>query len=92
MNDAATADLPDVVIAAPIALEVATLDECLVAVTTRSTVYAREILDPLSQIQHPAAQICAEILRGLVSRAEGEEYLHARDFLDPLLDLRNAMS
>lgn len=82
--------LPDVVIS-DIKIEVAALDECLAAVTTRSTVYAREIFEPLATIKHPAVEICVAVLKSVTAHVDGTQYLHYRDFLDPLLDLRAAL-
>lgn len=70
---------------------VAALDGCLAAVTSRSTVYAREILVSLESIDDPAVEICVAVLKGVVSHVDGADYLHYRDFLDPLLDLRAAL-
>lgn len=81
--------VPEVV--APQDDAVVILDACLADVTSRSTVYAREIFQPLATIDHPAVEICVAVLKSVVSHVDDTDYLHFRDFLDPLLDLRAAL-
>lgn len=86
---------PEDQIVAPVSVQenpkIQVLDACLADVTSRSTVYAREIFTPLESIDDPAVEICVAVLKGVVSHVDGTDYLHYRDFLDPLLDLRAAL-
>lgn len=76
------------------------VDAILRDVCWRSTVYAREILTPLQELNTslPDSEernaVCSTIwdLDLLSSECNGDTYLHARDFLNPLLDLRNALA
>jgi hypothetical protein len=74
------------------------VDAILREVCGRHTVYAREIIDPLSDMCLPRrtnfkvrqhVMFTLRTLQPLVGTINGESYLHFRDFLNPLLDLRN---
>lgn len=62
------------------------LDQLLADVSMRNSVYAKEILENLPDNPY-SAYVHDELLK-LVSKINGDELLHSREFLNPLLDYR----
>lgn len=69
--------------------DVGLVDAILREVAWRSTVYAHEILPRLEAI--PGTEETVRYLETQVARCNGDVLLHAREFLDALLDVRNML-